>query len=181
LVNELKSNPVVTTLRSIGFEVLSGFALRSLGYEGVELGRIVPWNETARDVDAFGFKGDELRVLECKAYHRKKSVSPDDVTKFFTRTVPSLKKWLRGKRNFSTCTAEIWSAGPLGTKAREALYGLPRPKTDHWKLLRHQDIEGLLPESIKRRGIEILRAIALEKHGSESAEIDVSTHRRICR
>ena len=94
-IRDLKTNPVVAILRAIGFEALTALLLRSQGYERVELGRIVPWEQATRDVDVFGMKGDELRIVECKACHRKKSISPGDVRKFFTETVPATKLWLR--------------------------------------------------------------------------------------
>jgi hypothetical protein len=167
LLKELKTNPVVTTLRSIGFEALSGLALGSLGYQSIEMGRIVPWQETTRDVDTFGFRGDELRVVECKAYHRKKSLLPEDVTKFFTETVPALKKWLRdNNRTFNTCKAEVWTTGPLGREAREALHKLARPKADQWELVHGGVVEDLLPHAVKARGVQLLHAIALEEHQS---------------
>lgn len=165
LLGELKTNPVVAILRSIGFEAVAGFVLRAQGYEQVELGLIVPWEETKRDVDVFGFRGegDELRVVECKAYHKKKSVPAEDVTKFFTETVPALKKRLREQgREFAICKAELWTTGPLGRDARDKLHSLPRPKGDDWKLLKGDEIQTLLPRSIKKRATELLNAIAME-------------------
>lgn len=169
LLEDLKTNPVVVTLRSIGFEALSGLALRSLGYEQVEMGRIAPWQNTTRDVDAFGLRGDELRVVECKAYHKNKSVPEDEVKKFFTETLPALKKWLRDQgKMFSKCRAEIWTTGPLGREARDALYKLTKPNGDEWGMFRGQEIQNLLPTSIKQRGIQLLSAIAMEE--TETAE-----------
>jgi len=171
LLEELKTNPVVATLRAIALEAIGGLALRSRGYECVELGRIVPWKDTTRDVDVFGFRDDELRILECKAYHKHKSIPPEDVTKFFTQTVPALKKWIvaKGMRKFKTCRAEIWTTGPLGNKARDELYQLKAPKTDEWKMVRGTDLEGLLPDSIRERGLELLHAIAMERSDDGSS------------
>jgi hypothetical protein len=75
----------------------------------------VPWQQTTRDVDVFGIRGDELHIIECKAYHGKKSISREDVRKFFTETVPALKGWLRThNRPFERCIAEIWTTGHKG-------------------------------------------------------------------
>lgn len=170
LLEDLKANPIVPTLRSIGFEALTGLIFRSIGYESVELGRIVPWKETTRDVDAFGFQGDELRVVECKAHHKRKSLEQRDVTKFFTETVPALKKWLAGQgRRVSRCRAEIWTTGPLGRIARDELHGLPRPKGDVWEMLRGEDVQNLIPQSIRKCSLQLISAIRLERaeDGSE--------------
>src|SRR5262249_21740057 len=155
----------VAILRSIGFEALAGLVLRSQGYEGVELGRIVPWDETKRDIDVFGFRGegDELRIIECKAYHKKKSVPADEVMKFFTETVPALKKQLRAQgKHFSVCTAELWTTGPLGREAREKLHSLSPPKGDTWTMLKGDDVHDLLRRAVKKRATEMLDAIAME-------------------
>jgi hypothetical protein len=161
LVDELKNNPIVATLRAIGFETLSGLAMRSRGYDQVELGRIVPWKQTTRDVDAWGLRGDELRIIECKAYHEKKSVASGEVRKFFTETVPACKDWLRStSRSFKQCTAEIWTTGAKGKEAGDVLYKLNRPKTDTWAICRIKEIKPLLPDSIRTRSLELLNSIA---------------------
>ena len=169
LLDELKTNPVVTTLRAIGLETIAGLALRTDGHESVELGRMAPWQDTTRDVDVFGYRADELRILECKAYHKHKSIPPEDVTKFFTQTVPALKKLIAstGMRKFKTCRAEIWTTGPLGNKARDELYRLKAPKTDEWKMVNGTDLRKTLPDSVKQRGVELLNAIAVEKTENE--------------
>lgn len=170
LLTKLKTNPVVVALRSIGFEALAGLILRAEGYEQVELGRIVPWRETTRDVDVYGIRGDELKVIECKAYHRRKSVLGEDVRKFFGQTVPALKAWLRERdRSFSHCAAEIWTTGPLGNEARDELYGMKRPKQNDWKMRRAEDLIDRIPAPLRRRSVELLRAIALTD-GDDSDE-----------
>jgi len=171
LLSALKTNPVVTCLRSIGFEAIGGLVLRSTGYESVELGRMVPWRNTRRDVDVFGFSGDELRVVECKAYHRRKSLLVEDVSKFFTQTVPALKKWLRatGGREFTSCRAEIWTTGPLGNDARGELFRLKAPKGDDWKLIPRDKIKVMLPKQIKVRCVDLLDTIAMEQSVPDDA------------
>lgn len=174
LLQELKTNPIVTAIRSIGFEALTGLTLRTLGYDSVELGRVAPWQNTTRDIDAFGMRGDELRVVECKAYHRSKSLAAEDVTKFFTQAVPALKKLLRVQgRVFTSCTAEIWTTGPLGRQAREALHTLQRPGRDIWELRALEAVQELLPASIRERGKELLSNIAMaqtDEHATDEIE-----------
>lgn len=167
MLAELKSNPIVVAIRSIGFEALCGLVMRTQGYEQIELGRVVPWQQTGgRDADVFGIRGDELRIIECKACHRRKSISPSEVRKFFTETVPAVKAWLRlNNRPFGRCRAEIWTTGTKGKEAGYALHGLASPKSDDWAILRIDEIKPLLPESIRRRSLELLNSIA-------AAEID---------
>lgn len=164
LLDDLKTNPVIRDLRSIAFEAISALILRSQGFESVELGRIVPWQETTRDVDVFAVRGDELRIIECKAYHRKKSISGEEVRKFFTQTVPALKQWMRQTdRRFSTCTASIWTTGPIGKDAGDTLYKLPRSNGDVWDIRRMSDLYDDIPRNIRERSIQLLESIALTK------------------
>lgn len=162
LLKDLRTNPVVTTLRSIGFEAVAGLILRAKGYEQVELGRVVPWNTTNRDVDVFGLRDNELFVIECKGYHRKKSLLEEDVTRFYSQTLPALKKWLRtNQRSFDRCTAEIWTTGSLGQVAEGMLCQLKSPEGDTWQMKRLGDLKTLIPSSIRKRSIELLESIAM--------------------
>lgn len=161
-LKELKTNPIVTTIRSIGFEIVAALFLRSDGHERVELGRVVTWKNTSRDVDVFGLRGSGLRVIECKAYHRGKSISPDEVKKFFTETVPALKHELRDKGQIiEECVAEIWTTGSKGKEAGDALYKLKAPKTDKWRIVRIEEMKKLLSPAIRGRSLELLNAISV--------------------
>jgi hypothetical protein len=160
-IQELKANPIVATVRSIGFEIVAALFMRSEGHEGVELGRVVPWKQTTRDVDAFGIRGGTLRIIECKAYHRRKSLTPEEVTKFFTETVPALKQYLRKSgKQIDKCEAEIWTTGTKGQEAGTTLHNLRRPDTDAWRILRIEEMRGILPPPIRQRSVELLNAIA---------------------
>lgn len=172
--DELKCNPVVADLRAIGLEALCGLILQQQGYVSPELGLIVDWRETTRDIDVYAIKGDdELRIVECKAYHRRKSITEIDVTKFFTSTVPALKKWLReNHRPFKTCVAEIWTTGPKGKIAETALRGLSSPSTDTWRLRRLSDMHDEIPARIRERSVKLLSAIALTPELTSDPEID---------
>lgn len=162
-MDELKTNPVIADLRAIGLEAMCALILQSQGFVSPELGRIVPWKETSRDVDVFAIRGDdELRVVECKAYHRRKSLLDSDVRKFFTETLPALKKWLKEKNQpFTKCTAEIWTTGPKGKNAELALKELVPPKGDTWNLRRLDDMHDEIPKRIRDRGVKLLQTIAL--------------------
>lgn len=164
LFDDLKTNPIITDLRSIAFEALSALILRCQGFEGVELGRIVPYAKSSRDVDVFGICGDELRIIECKAYSRKRSISGGEVEKFFTETVPALKHWLRAtNRHFSRCNASIWTTGPRGKEAGDTLYKLQRPEGDVWDIIRMSDQYDQIPKTIRQRSVKLLEAIAFSK------------------
>lgn len=166
LLKELQANPVVVTLRSLGFEALAGLILRSKGYEQVELGRIVPWKHTERDIDVFGILDGTLYVIECKAYYRKKSLLEEDVTKFYGQTLPALKAWLRSNsRHFERCVAEIWTTGPTGKVAGDKLYQLKSPKLDAWSIKRLEDLKTMIPKDIRRRSLELLESIAMTDSG----------------
>jgi hypothetical protein len=163
LMEDLKTNPVIADLRAISLEALCALIIQTQGYSSPELGRVVAWQNTTRDVDVFAIRGDdELRVVECKAYHRRKSILDSDVRKFFTETVPALKAWLRRTdRCFKRCTAEIWTTGPKGKNAELALKELTPSRGDKWKLRRMRDMHEDIPKRIRRRSIDLLETIAL--------------------
>ena len=165
VIEELKKNPIVAELRAVGFEALTALILNADGYQPTTLGQIVPYGNTVRDVDVYGFRGDQLRIVECKAYHGGKSITPDEVKKFFTETVPALKNWLRTKgQQFGTCFAEIWTTGTKGKDAGDALYKLSRPKGDTWGIRRRDEICDYAPKLVKDRALQLLNSIALEEH-----------------
>ena len=163
-IADLKNNPIVDAIRSIGLEILAGLLLRSQGYEKVELGRKVPWERTHRDIDAYGSRGDDLFIVECKAYHGRKSIEPDDVRKFFTQTVPALKTALRSQgRDFIRCKAQIWTTGLKGDDAGDALFKLGRPACDEWDIVRTNDPEfsAAIPQDVRDHSVRLMKNIAV--------------------
>jgi hypothetical protein len=175
ILKDLKTNPVVAILRSIGFEALAALAIAADGYQRVTLGRKVSWHDTARDVDVFGMRGDAIKVIECKAYHKKKRLRGSEVTKFFTETVPALKKALKQDRvQFETCKAELWTTGPIGRDAERTRRELKAPLSDTWVIRKKDGIEEQLPSPIRARGKELLAAIAIERSETEDAVLDPS-------
>jgi hypothetical protein len=168
LLHELKANPVVISIRSLALEALCCLILSVEGYEQVNFGRVVPWENTKRDVDAFGIRADELRVIECKAYGGKKSVTPGEIRKFFTQTVPALKGWLlKTNRPFRECNAEIWTTGTFGTSARQELQSLKPPHGDSWTVKTTDELKETLPVSLKERSVELLESIGMSAGSDE--------------
>ena len=119
----LRVHPHLAALRSIGLEVVTAVLLRAQGWENVQLGRVVRFQDTERDVDVMGTRGgeDEIYLVECKAAHEAKELDPAHVLKFFTETVPAALKVFT---NVTKCQAEIWTTGRIGEEARETLAGL---------------------------------------------------------
>ncbi len=163
-IEELKTNPIVVDLRSLAMEATTGFIVRSLGYDSVELGLNVLWKDTQRDVDVFGFQGDELRIIECKAHHGGHALAEIDVNKFFTETVPALKAYLRHTgRTFKTCVAEIWTTGPRGQVAAEAFNKLSKPQSDQWNIVTQEALCDLVPSRIASRVVPLLQTLGCVK------------------
>jgi len=158
----LKANPVVADLCSIGFEVLTGLALRSEGWEGIVLGQDVPFlAERTRDVDVFGRRGDDLAMVECKAYHARKALSPAEVKKFFTETVPACRAWWakKEKRPANRVRAEIWTSGTIGGDASKALSELSLKGDTEAAICGPNEILKRLPYDLRRRSEGLLDAL----------------------
>ena len=163
MLENLKSNPVVADLCAIGFELLAGLVCRSEGYEGITLGQDVPYmNDRSRDVDVLGYKGDEIVIVECKAYHSGKELNPTEVGKFFTQTVPACRDWWRKKegRPRATCRAELWTSGIVGESAQAALDELSLSRDVSASLCGPGEIVGRLSSPLKTRGMGLLSALA---------------------
>jgi hypothetical protein len=167
----LKANPIVVDLCSIGFEVLTGLALRSEGWEGIVLGQDVPFLEDrTRDVDVFGRRGDDLAMVECKAYHARKELGSAEVKKFFTETVPSCRTWWakKEKRPANRVRAEIWTSGAVGQDALKALQELPLRGDIEAAINGPNDILQRLPLDLRRRAEGLLDALG--RGGQEWAD-----------
>lgn len=162
-IGELKTNPVVVDLYSIGFEAFAGLALRDRGYGELAFGTVVPFQKTTRDVDVHARKQNELTVIESKAYHAKKPLDPSEVTKFFTETLPSFVTWWRarnGNREPDRVRAEIWTTGAIGKDAENKLAELKlKPYVEPKFCGPKEMLEGLSFEIGSRMG-QFLSAIA---------------------
>ncbi len=171
LLDDLKGNPVVVHIRSIAFEVLAALALRADGWEQVGLGIDVPFvlpdaGETTRDVDVHGVRGDEARLIECKAVHAEKEVTAEEVRKFFTETVPAYMKWHRKRGDGLTkCHAELWTTGRFSDDAVKAFAALKHGKHVSPALCTAADIRQALPQRLCSRCGDLLAEIARHHDG----------------
>jgi hypothetical protein len=165
LLEELKTNPVVTILRSIGYEALCALILRSVGYEGVEMGCNVPFKESTRDVDVFGRRGKVLRVVECKALTARKELESCDVRKFYLETLPAFQTWYSRKRGMENSVekiqAEIWTTGEIGFDAKQQLNDLQLATYIERGIKTSKDIETEIPTELRERIQKLLTAIAM--------------------
>lgn len=164
LLGELKTNPVVTSLRSIGYEALCALILRSEGYGDVEMGREVPFQKSTRDVDVYGRRADDLRVVECKALLAGNELLSEDVRKFYLQTVPAFIKWYdenRGKGLYKRVQAEIWTTGTISDASREALKEIKAAPNVEQRLRASEDVEPDIPSELRERAKMLIRAIAM--------------------
>ena len=157
----LHVHPYVADLRSLGLEVVTAVLLRAMGWEGVQLGLVVPFKNTERDVDVIGKRGgeDEIYLVECKAAQETKELDPAHVSKFFTETVPAA---LRFFTNVTKCHAEIWTTGQIGEEAHAKLSGLDLPKRVMPMLREKADIISLVPPPLLRCN-RLLETLSLPK------------------
>ncbi len=168
MLEGLKSNPVVADLCAIGFELLTGLAIRAEGWESVLLGQDVPFREDrTRDVDVFGRRCDDLILIECKAYHDKKRIDSSEVKKFYTETVPACRTWFTKKerRQPSRVRAEIWTSGLIGSDALDALAEIKLKDGTGAEIYGPKEILKRLPSALRKRGEGLLNALA--KGGQE--------------
>jgi len=124
LLGQLKSNPYVVELKSIGFEAVTALLMRNQGFENVEIRRQVPLprlggSVVTRDVDVCGDRNGhtECFAVECKAESGDKELDPSFVNKFYKET---LKAYLADRKSFgppTSCRAEIWTTGKVGKDA----------------------------------------------------------------
>lgn len=149
-LTQLKSNPYVVDLRSLGFESVSGLIVRTMGYDNVSLNlKVMRDSGEEREVDVSGERmgGQELFIVECKAEADQKSLNPEYVRKFFTETVPAFLRSRPGG-NVRQCRAEIWTTGQVGPDALAALKELKLKTLVKAALLGRDDVKHLIPNSL---------------------------------
>jgi len=151
-LTELKTNPIVKDLRSIGLEILTSLLLRSENLESVAMNFSVPFKNTTREIDAAGKKTVEgqvvHRVVECKAYSSKKELTEEDVKKFFCETAPSALKHY-SKTDSCLIEAEIWTTGKIGKAANDQLEKIQLSKKMTPKLRGLPEIKKLVTKDLK--------------------------------
>ncbi|HSY20250.1 MAG TPA: hypothetical protein VK815_18035 [Candidatus Acidoferrales bacterium] len=149
-LEQLKCNPYVVDLRSLGFESVSGLLLRTKGYENVQLNlKVAHDSGEEREVDVCGDRNgrSELFVVECKAESSNKMLAGEFVQKFYTETVPAyLKSMSAGGPK--ECRAEIWTTGQVGDEAKSALSQIKMSALIKPAMLGHEDVKSLVPKSL---------------------------------
>ena len=90
------------------------------------------------------------------------AVTPDEVEKFYTQTVPAFVKWWTQKegRPPAECRAEIWTTGRLGRAARGKLAELQLKGTVRPQMHDRAGVVGLLPWELEGRGTSMVSAIS---------------------
>jgi len=162
LLAELKSNPIVTDLRSIAFETLTALTMRAEGYEDITMGTDAPFLETTRDIDVHGRRGDVAAITECKAIVDANELKGGEVTKFFTETVPAFAKWHRKKHgNFTELKAQLWTTGQIGNEAQEAFDSLSIANEISADIKDREAIIAVIPRQLKERLQKLLTSIAM--------------------
>ena len=160
---DLKTNPILVDLCSIGFELVAAKALAATGYQNVGLNQKVPFMSTVREVDVYGNCGDDVCLIECKAYHGKKLIPPEDVKKFYSETVPAFLKWWekRNGRVPKQCRAEIWTTGRIGSEAKRQFDRTEVRQSVAKKIRDCDSILDYLPSTIRDRCSQLLKTIAM--------------------
>src|SRR5262249_53494295 len=154
------ANPIVVTIRSIAFEAFACSVIQSRGYQDCGLGKDVAFGDTTRDVDVYGWRGDLVRLIECKANNAGADLAEGDVQKFFTETVPSFLAWANASgREVKTCKAQLWTTGQIGQKAQDEFARLRLKSNIQAKLLATNDIEAVIPSKLRQKGLELLNNI----------------------
>jgi hypothetical protein len=149
-LENLKTNPLVVELRSLGFESVSGLIMRSEGYENIQLNlKVRLKNGQEREADVTGDKsgGEKLFILECKAEAANKPLDSSYVRKFYTETVPA---YVASKQNGNLleCRAEIWTTGVISSDAQNALNETKLNPLIKPALLSREDIKNRVPKKL---------------------------------
>lgn len=162
LLSELKTNPIVTDLRCIAFETLTALVMRAIGYEDVAMGTNAPFQKSTRDVDVHGHQGDVAAITECKAILAANDLTGNDVTKFFTETVPAFAKWYRPKYgDFKKLEAQLWTTGRIGKEAQDAFESLTLGGRVSPSIKDHDAVLEAIPSQLKKRLQKLLTVIAM--------------------
>lgn len=157
----LESHPLIADIKGMALESTAALVARADGWEDVQLGVDVPFDQTSRDVDVLATQHGQtkLRAIECKAHRRDIEVRPSDVKKFFNETVPALVKSRSMNGTRPSVLAEFWTTGTIGTDAKRAFsecsFG-SHVKPHLWGL---EDVLKAIPTNLKR-STSLVRSIA---------------------
>jgi hypothetical protein len=166
-LESLKTNPFITDLKSLAFETLAGFLIKSDGWEDVRLNLKVPWSlpegTSEREVDVSGHKHswDRIRIIECKAESKDKALDRSYVRKFFTETVPAFIKARCGDHAPSRCEAAIWTTGIVGEHGEKALKEISLKRYIQPQLVGRRELLANLPPALNstKRLVETIAAV----------------------
>ena len=153
-IENVKTNPFIVDLKSLGFEVLAGFLINYDGWQEVVLNIKVPCTlpdgKTEREIDVSGQKEswDKVCIIECKAEAGNKPLSGEYVRKFFTETVPAFLKVKCPVKKPSHCRAEIWTTGTVTSEAEDALKVISLGKFIHPALVGKTQLIERLPKTL---------------------------------
>ncbi|MGC4074939.1 MAG: hypothetical protein QM760_21055 [Nibricoccus sp.] len=148
-------SPIVTDLRSLGLEVLTGLVISQLGWQTIELNKRYAFKspddpEATRELDVLGVTagGQRLYAIECKAEHKDKALDPAYVTKFFCETVPSMVREKSKQCVPADVFAEIWTSGQVRDEARQRLKKLSLPANYRVELRGLGDLQSMIPRNL---------------------------------
>jgi hypothetical protein len=162
MLKELHANPVVVSIRSVALEAFACCTIQADGWQAVGLGGKVDFDgQTTREVDVYGWRNGDVRLIECKAAHSEKELARSDVKRFFCETVPAYLRWVRSRGdNPPKCIAEMWTTGKI-TEAQQALSDLSLSSVIEPAILDRAAITERLSPKIKDRGTLLLHDISL--------------------
>lgn len=107
-------------LRGDLFELAVGY------YQGricqtIDIGKIINYEGSQREIDVFGLLPNKLFISECKGYNHK--VSLEEVEIWLTQKVPVIRKWILDQPSISNreLVFEFWSTGGFTEDARKFL------------------------------------------------------------
>jgi hypothetical protein len=151
----IAGSPIVSDLRSLGLEVLTGLVISQLGWPTIELNKHYAFKspddpEATRELDVLGIKtgGQRLYAVECKAEHKDKELDPAYVTRFCCETVPWMVREKSKHRVPDEVSAEIWTSGQVGDEARKRLQKLSLPRNYRVELRGLSDVQNLIPQDL---------------------------------
>jgi hypothetical protein len=162
-IEQLKTNPWVKDLRSIGFEAVAGLLIKADGWEKLEFRRKVNLRTgEEREVDVCAERGDNAYIIECKAELGTKALAPDYVEKFYTETLPAYISSRWGNHPPNECRAEIWTTGTINADARASLQALSLKRFVKPALLDRNQVKTNVPRSLRscNRLIESIAGVA---------------------
>jgi hypothetical protein len=165
-------SPIVSDLRCMGLETLTGLILASKGWQGIELNQLYPFgkatdtSDVSRELDVFGTKSgnDEIWAVECKAEQSTKLLDRAYLGRFFTQTVPAMinAKFPQGRQP-TKVIAQIWTTGTVNEELRQIVREIPMAANIEASLLDGTQIKGMITPNLSHAS-QFLDTIASSPH-----------------